>query len=283
MRSDGRLFLLLVSLSGLWSTSSLAAQMANNGFEVQAGYMKANSSTTLEFSGPVTNGKIDIEDVLDVDDSTDTARVGFAWRFKNKHKLSLELYQLKRDGKNTAETDFDFTTDDGDFVEISGGAGLKSTLDFEIIDLSYGYSFINTDKHHLIATVGLYWMDIDFELNGTAGGTIKVNGEELDPGQVDFSSRSTIGAPMPLLGGRYSYAINPNWTAAVDLRYFSVTIDPYSGSISNYDVSTRYNFNKFYVGGGYTWVKLDVDVDDDWKGSIDWQFDGPRLFIGARF
>jgi hypothetical protein len=257
--------------------------MVADGFEVQVGYMKADSSTTLKFSGPNTDGEIDMEDVMGVDDSTDTARLGFAWRFKNRHKLSLEWYQINRDGKNTAQTDFDFTTDDGDFVEVSGGAGLKSSLDFEIIDLSYGYSFINTDKHHLIGTLGLYWMDIDSEINLVAGGTVKVNGEELTPGEVDFSSRSTIDAPMPLIGGRYSYAIKPNWTAAVDLRYFGVTVDPYSGSISNFDLSTRYYFNKFYVGGGYTWVNLDVDVDDDWKGSIDWQFDGPRLFIGARF
>ena len=47
--------------------------MATDGFDVQVGYINADSSTTLEFSGPNTDGEINMEDVLDVDDSTDTA------------------------------------------------------------------------------------------------------------------------------------------------------------------------------------------------------------------
>ena len=80
------------------------------------------------------------------------------------------------------------------------------------------------------------------------------------------------------------YAVTPNWTVGANARYFGITVDPYSGSIVNIDLSTTYSFEYFYFGAGYTWVDINVEIDEsNWDGGLDWRFDGPHLFIGARF
>ena len=89
---------------------------------------------------------------------------------------------------------------------------------------------------------------------------------------------------MPLLGGLYEYAVTPDWTVTANARYFGITVDPYSGSIVNIGLSTTYSFEYFYFGAGYTWVDVNVEIDENsWDGGLDWRFNGPHLFIGARF
>jgi hypothetical protein len=282
--STGNAVLLVTSALALGSSNVNAIEQWQNGFDIRAGYMKANNDTVIELSGPRNKGEIDLEDIFDLDEDTDSARAGIAWRFKDRHELSVDIYEVHRSGSNSARTDFDYTTTGGDFVEVEGGALFTTVINFDIYDISYAYSFIVNDRHHLAASAGLYWMDMEVALDGEAGGKIKVNGEELTPGDVSVSNRSDISAPMPLLGALYEYAVTPSWTAGAHARYFGITVDPYSGSIFNFDLSTTYSFDYVYLGAGYTWVDINVEIDDDsWNGSLDWEFEGPRVFIGARF
>jgi hypothetical protein len=283
-KSTGGAVLLAASALALGNSNVNAIEQWQNGFDIRAGYMSANNDTTIELSGERNKGEIDLEDVFDLDEDADSARAGIAWRFKDRHELSVDIYQLNRDGSNTARADFDFTSSGGDFVEVEAGAKFKTEINFDIYDITYGYSFIITDRHHLAVSAGLYWMDMDVALDGEASGKVKVNGEELEPGDASVSNRSDISAPMPLLGGLYEYAVTPSWTVGTHARYFDITVDPYSGSILNLDLSTTYSFETFYFGAGYTWVDINVQIDDNsWNGSLDWKFEGPRLFIGARF
>lgn len=275
--------LVLTSAFALACSNVNAIEQWQNGLDIRAGYMRANNDTNIELSGPRNRGSIDIEDVLDLDEDTNSARLGLAWRFKDRHELSIDLYQVHRDGTNEARSSFEYTTSRGDFVEVEAGAKFTTEINFDIYDVTYGYSFIINDRHHLAASVGLYWMDMEVGLDASAGGKIKVNGEEL-PGEVEVSSRSDISAPMPLMGGLYEFAVTPSWTVTARARYFGITVDPYSGSILNVGLSTTYSFDYLYFGAGYTWVDINVEIDkDSWNGGLDWQLNGPHLFIGARF
>ena len=283
-KSTGGAVLLAASALALGNSNVNAIEQWQNGFDIRAGYMDVTNDTTIELSGERVKGEIDLEDIFDLDEDADSARAGIAWRFKDRHELSVDAYSLNRDGSSTARVDFDFTSSGGDFVEVEAGAKFKTEINFDIYDITYGYSFIITDQHHLAVSAGLYWMDMDVALDGEASGKVKVNGEELEPGGAGVSNRSDISAPMPLLGALYEYAVTPSWTVGTHARYFDITVDPYSGSIWNFDLSTTYSFDTFYFGAGYTWVEINVQIDDNsWNGSLDWEFEGPRVFIGARF
>jgi hypothetical protein len=283
-KSTGSAVLLAASALALGTSNVNAIEQWQNGIDIRAGYMGAKNDTTIALTGERNSGEIDLEDVFDLDEDVDSVRAAIAWRFKDRHELSVDIYSLQRDGSNTARGDFDFTSSGGDFVEVEAGAKFKTEINFDIYDITYGYSFIITDRHHLAVSAGLYWMDMDVALDGEASGKVKVNGEVLEPGDTDVSSRSDISAPMPLIGALYEYAVTPSWTVGTHVRYFDITVDPYSGSILNVDLSTTYSFDTFYFGAGYSWVNINVKIDDDsWNGSLDWEFEGPRLFVGARF
>ena len=272
-------FLLLVST---FSTAAEGVAAWRDGFNVRLGAMWSDNSTIVRLNSPVAPG-LDIEENLLLDETISTGRIGLGWRFKDRHQFDLEIYQFHRDGDKAAVSDFDFTTGNGRFVEVKTNAGLETKLNFDVYDASYSYSFIMDSKHHLLATAGLYWMDIGLEIKGSGTGEIYVDGVLLTA-SGDFSESVSVGAPMPLLGMHYNYAINPQWIVNLNARYFAVTVNPYSGSISYLDLATAYYFENFYVGGGFTWVEVDVDViKDDWKGGITWNFTGPNLFIGAHF
>jgi hypothetical protein len=42
---------------------------------------------------------------------------------------------------------------------------------------------------------------------------------------------------MPLFGAFYVYAVTPGWIAGAHARYFDITVDPYPGSIFNFDLA----------------------------------------------
>jgi hypothetical protein len=276
--------MIVCAATTLFAMAAHSADAWENGFDLRLGYMQPDITSTIELSGANGKGKLDLGNLFELDDATDSGRLVFAWRFKDKHELNLDLYAVRREGSSSAANDFSFTTADGDFVEVSAGASMETELKFNIYDINYGYSLIKNDRHHLKLTGGLYWMDINFELSGSADGTISVNGDPIDLGENEFRNKSEVSAPMPLLGLSYSFAITPRWLVDLDARYFAVTIDPYDGSIAYFGASTHYEFDWFYAGAGYTFVDLDIDVDNsDWKGSLESQIDGPSLFIGARF
>ncbi|MEH6604729.1 MAG: hypothetical protein V7711_04040 [Pseudomonadales bacterium] len=271
----------------LGSSFASANEAWDNGFDIRLGAMAANNSTSLSFAGE--NEDIDFEESLGASDDINTGRLGIAWRFKDRHSLSLDVYQLNRSNSVVLDEDLDFVITDPDDpnsevpVSIKAQGKISSNLDFKVYDLSYAYSFIQNEQHHLSASVGLYWMDIDFGLGVSGATEVEVDGEPWD-GEGDFSTSASIGAPMPLFGVQYDYAISSNWLLGLNARYFGITVDPYSGSISNFELNTVYQWEHFYVGAGYTFVDIDIEVDDnDWNGALAWEFDGPSLFIGTRF
>ncbi|MEH6549606.1 MAG: hypothetical protein V7711_10310 [Pseudomonadales bacterium] len=265
------------------STSSYADNLWENGLDIRLGAMWTDSSTIVHLNGEDIGGDIGIEDDLNMEENAITGRLGLGWRFKDRHQITFDLYTLHRDGRSNATGDFNFYTDEDEFVEVEGGAQVDTTLNFDIADVSYRYSIIQNSKHHLSASVGLYWMDIQFSIEASGKGKITIDGELLE-GDGVIQESATVGAPMPLIGAQYNYAITPQWTLDLNARYFGITVDPYSGSISNFNVTTTYFFDKVYLGGGITWVDVDVDIeDDDWRGGIEWKFTGPHIFVGTRF
>jgi hypothetical protein len=47
---------------------------------------------------------------------------------------------------------------------------------------------------------------------------------------------------------------------------------------------TRSVYNNFGVGVAVNYFSLDVEVDDsEWKGTFDYEYFGPQIYLAARF
>lgn len=110
-------------------------------------------------------------------------------------------------------------------------------------------------------------------------------------GTQDLDAEATAkgDAPLPLLGLFLDYYLTPRWTFGGRVEAFALELDDetfsFSGSIANVRLHTQYwIFNNFGLGAAVNWFKIDVDVDDeDWKGTVDYEYFGPQLYLTARF
>jgi hypothetical protein len=247
-------------------------------FELTGGIFLQNFDTNVRVEDQETGegADINIEDVLgyDEDDTTGTALA--TWRFADRHRLSVGWFSSERDVTAIAEENIDLGG--GEFIP--AGAGYESTFDIETIPFAYTYSFMKSDRSEFYGTLGFHWMSIDYEIIGALG----LGDEEWEDSVV-----AEADAPMPLLGIGYDWYLNDHWKVALGGDGFYIKLDDdtfsFEGSVLNLKVATEYYiWNNFAVGAAVNYFRLDVDLDDDdWAGSLEYEYWGPTAYIKARF
>jgi hypothetical protein len=85
--------------------------------------------------------------------------------------------------------------------------------------------------------------------------------------------------------------LHGEWVFPYDLyadlsgRWFYLSIDQYSGNLQDYMVTLTWQPRAWLgLGVGYDWFLAHGDVDqNDFRGSLDWNFNGLMLFYRASF
>lgn len=271
--------LLLVAHGGSWARevqSSMGAFNEHIVFSVSTMWTQHN--TQLRLDGDLGLGiGADLEDLFDLDEEL-AGVVQFAiggW-FKQRHFLGMQYYAFKRDSKSVLQEEWV-----GNDIRASVGTEADAKLDITIVDLSYGYSFIENDRHQLYGTIGIYSMYLDFELD--LEGDLIIDGEPVE--QARYQTGQRLEVPLPVVGLVYNYAVTPRWMASVNIQYFTLRTSVVNGGLTKVSASTRYYFwDHFMLGGGLTSFDLSVEADlGDFEGRVDWTWWGPDVFIGARF
>ena len=69
------------------------------------------------------------------------------------------------------------------------------------------------------------------------------------------------------------------------MQVFSLSFDEYDGRLTDYRLAALWQPLKWLgVGLGYNLFKVDLDVaKDSFNGSLEWQYDGPQLFLSGTF
>ncbi len=222
---------------------------------------------------------INLEDDLGLNSNETTFWVGLDWRIASRHRLSLGNFTFSRDASATALKDLEI-----DNEIIQAGASVSTAFDMSITPIAYSYSFIKKEKHEFAGNLGLHWNDIDLAVAASASASVPGSTETAD-GQV---SADAI-APMPLIGVRYDYFPAPRWQVGVLAQFFDISISQdtfsFDGSLTNFRVSGEYwIINHFGLGVAVNYFNIDVDVqDDDWRGSMEYEYFGPQLYVTGRF
>ena len=219
--------------------------------------------------------EVNLEDDLGLQSSETIAWLSGSWRFGANHRVSMSYFQILRSASATALRNITIGEE-----TYPVGATLSTRFRFQSLPITYHYSFIKSPKHEFSGTAGLQWNTIELNVNGSAS---------VGSGSVDGVASAKSIAPLPLLGLEYSYHANRRWTSDIHAEVFAIDIGDdafsFSGSFHNVRASTEYWFyNHFGAGVALNWFDLDVDVeDDDWKGTINYQYIGPQVYIQTRF
>lgn len=244
---------------------------------LEAGAFLSDFDTRLTLSGPEGGTEIALEDDLNLKDDQAAFRANLAWRFANRHTLGIGYYSFNRSDTGVIEESFVVDTED-QTLEFVGSAVVQSRFDWDLIPVTYAYSFILTNRLETSASVGLHWASTTVGFAGEAF----VDGSSVAQGASESES---VSAPLPVFGLSLNYALTPRWFVGTHFQYFGLDYEDISGDLVDLRIKTTYWFGeRFGAGVGYTWYDIDLDADDGaYQFKFDYRYNGLEAFLNFRF
>lgn len=212
---------------------------------------------------------IDIEDALGLAENTRGWRVDAFYRLGRRHRVHFTYFDISRDARKALEVDIHF----GDET-FTVGTLVDSLFDLSIYKAGYSYSFFQTDKFDVSASLGLYLLDARIGL-----AALRQGGES-----------TTLTAPLPVFGLRAAFAFTPKLMLKQYIELFYLAVPGYSGSIIDADISLEYNLLKYVgLGIGYNFIKVNINADDeefigsDFLGRLRFDYGGLKAYLKIYF
>ena len=233
-------------------TSILHAEEFGDTFKIRVGgYLVANTETIISATtDSLIGAKIDLQDDLGMDTKTESFRLDGHYRFNDYHKIEFAYYRMNYDSTHTIDEDLEW-----DDKVYQAGSTINSLLHMNIYKVNYAYSFYHSKEVELSLAAGLHLMEIETGLQGDA--TINGSPVHYVDGNVEFL------APLPVIGFRLDYAVNPRFHIAGAIDYFGIEIDKYSGSFTDTLLTAEYQaFKHVGIGAGLNVTNLYAKVDD---------------------
>jgi hypothetical protein len=211
-------------------------------------------------SGFGTN--LSFEDDLGLEDSQTVFRFAGHYRFKARHRIVFSYVDLSRDGK--VITQFPIFINDTIYPT---GSKLKTEFDYKVLKLAYAYSFWQTDKIDLSATVGAYTFDVDLNIISEDG--------------VEEGESGT--APFPMFVLNLNYHINDKVRIIAGYEYFALDTNDFEGELIDVIFALEYNpFEKVGLGIGYNDVSISAEDSND-KDEFEYDYDGILAYFTINF
>ena len=210
---------------------------------------------------------IDIEDDLGLANSAGVGRVMLDYDFNKRHALGVKWYRVNRSGRRVLDQDIQFG--DHEFVV---GDEVDSSFDTDFLTLEYVWGFYRSEKVVLGLAVGLSVTKFEVGLGAP------------DEGGADANTVK-VTVPLPTIGGRFGYRVNPKLTVLARFDLLSLTYGDYSGTVLDaWFAAEHHTFKHVGFGGSVGRMVLDVEVDDDqlfWD--VNHRFSGVMAYVAVYF
>jgi len=269
----GAAALFAVALATPAALAEGAPNILTDPFHLSLGTFVLNSDTQVRLDGDTDLGTtVDWERTFGDADAR-RFRLDGMWRFAERHKVRFLWFNYSRSRSRVSDTEIDWG---GEIIPIN--AELSGKFSFDVYELAYEYAFLRRETYELSASVGLHYTDLALRL----AASIDSSGNPLE-GAVD--KEASVGAPLPVVGLRGTWKLPYNLVVDASAQYFALSIDEYDGNLHDYRVSLFWQPKSWLgVGIGYDQFAIDVDVDkSDFKGSLDWSYQGPMIYYSVVF
>lgn len=250
------------------------AQRLDDDFILQASlyFPRVDSSVRVDATNGSIGTEVDFENDLGLDKRATLPAFMAEWRPGDDWVFTGEYYALGRDTSFAIEPELTI----GHTV-YPVDAMLSSGFDSDIYRFTIGNRVFQGENYEIGLAVGLHGTNfsIYIEGEGTAG----------EGGGSFRSETRSIFAPLPTVG--IFAAAEPIDRVYLGARFdwLSLSIDEYSGRLINTEFTAAYRVHKnIDIGASYRFVNYRVRVEkDDWKGRVNYQFQGPALFLQLGF
>lgn len=279
MSAKQQISLSLIAILVLCTSTAVAQKrqgihpLLTDTFTGSLGWFSTSNDTKIEVgSNTSDNSGIDFENDLGFDDNTNVGLANFQWRFTENFRLSLEYTGIHRNAKETLLIDIEWED-----LTFHPGSKVSTDLDTDVYRVFVGYSFLNAKNYELGVGLGLHLMDLSMQIKGNAS---------TNNGSISYQTDSvSVLAPLPNVGIYGAYAFSPKIIITGRFDWLSANTGDYSGSITSLSADIQYQaFKNLGIGIGYHYFGIDIDVSaSDWKGSADYSYHGPKLFMTFNF
>jgi hypothetical protein len=234
------------------------------------GVMHLSSTTDLllDSSQGVAGTPINAEHDLGLDSSDFEPKFQAMVRVGERNRLRFDYFTLDRTG-NTIISGAPIVFRD---VVLPTGYPVQSDLNLRTLGISYGYSFLHSEKFEVAATVGINDTDISTRA--------RISTETLHVDQ-----REDQAGPFPTLGLDATYVVSQRFYFDARAQYFKIAIDHLDGSLGFYELDALYRFRpNVSFALGYTAVKAILDSrKPSNSGYFDFDSKGPEFFVRVAF
>jgi hypothetical protein len=247
-----------------------AGNPLNDTFSISLGGFLLDTDTTIRVDGSLgqEGTEIDASEDLGLQDA-DRFRVDAYWRMTPRQKLRLMYFDTNAERTRNLERDIEF---DGELYEVN--LEVTGRIETQVTALSYEFDFLQGDNSELGGTFGIHNLKFEVGLEAEANGV-----------QAARESEAQANGPLPVLGLHGIYRINDKWYLDGGIQYFSISFDPYDGSVTDLTASIVWQATKhFAFGAGWNQFRTKVEVDgDNFDGELKWKYGGARIFVTASF
>jgi len=261
--------MILLSFSGAHAQNTDKLKISAGGFSV----FKYDSTISLTSKSAGLGVAFSPEDTLGWKGEQTVFRVDGRYRITDKHALNLSWYRISSDGEQAIQKEIEWLTRDGSQTTIPLGAGVRSSLNYDIYKFAYRWSFYRSDKVELSVGAGIHLTDILIDLEAT------VIGEPVSTSKADSL------VPLPVVSFRIGYDVTPKLYWFMQTEVFAISVGDWDGTYSDLLLGLEYRpLQHFGFGVGLGSNSLKV-VEDARKHTFDFdnRISGINLYITGYF
>ena len=258
----------------------------NSPFRVYLGGFWPEMNSEITINGDVLPEvpPIDVEDFLGVEDSKGIGWGGVSWHFAQRHSAEFEYFSLKRNGGTSGP--FSPPIQVGDtFIE---GGAINTSYNTSVTRLTYGFSVLRSERMDLQLKAGLHIANLEAGVQLAGLICDQTTGPMQPPGCPGAETRTAfedVTAPLPHLGGSYTYIMTPSLAVNVQAMGFVVEIDSIDGSIAEITADVAWQpWQHVGFGASIRYFKTRVEAaNSELNGKFEFEYLGPAVYVHATF
>ena len=261
---------LLVAMTGLAMAEAVPDKfkLALGGYKVQ------RYDTQVAWNSPGIIGvTIDLGKDLGISAESLVARLDGYYRFTPAHRIEFGWISINSSGSLSTSGEIPWPPDD----PIPVGTRVDSYLDTDTYRIGYAWSFHHDEKVELGLSAGAHITRIGVGIKGTlsGGGSVGSGAEAFD-----------VTAPLPVLGFRVNYNVNPRIKILLTTDLFSMNYSEVKGAYQDMNLVAEYRIiRNLSIGGGFNYNALDITASADDGTSLTFKnnVSGFVLYLAANF
>jgi hypothetical protein len=261
------LYLIAVAILGVSAEPVAAQGHDEHTFAVNLGYFftTRDTKTRIDSEALGFGTVIDFEDDLGLDSSDSVFRIDGHLDITERHKILFSIYDLSRRSSKVVENDLQV----GD-TTFPFDTFLETSIAFKTYKISYAYSIIHNPVGHIDLSIGTYVADIR---------------NVLIAENINIFDVRELTAPLPVFGVRGAWYFADRWSLIGSAELFGLKLDDTEGRLSDLYLGVEYNaFDHVAFGVAFNDVRIDIDTfDDDFTGSLEWEYSGALAFVKVTF